>query len=109
MSESKTLVSAVTAVIVSIVVGGAVYILSLKKWLRRDLIYVSFALACLFSGLYIYYYFIDIAAYYGEVIAYQFMEQNYFLLFYISVFGVLSVLFYPVAFFSFLYECKKHY
>ena len=109
MSESNTLISAVTAVIVSIVVGGAVYLLSLKKWLRRDLIYVSFAVACLFFGLYIYYYFIDIAAYYFEVIAYQFMEQNYFLLFYITVFGMLSVLFYPAAFILFLYECKKHY
>lgn len=109
MSETKALFPAFTVVIVSIIVGGAVLMLSLKKWVRRDLIYLSFALACLFFGLYIYYYFIDIAAYYLEVIAYQFMEQNYFLFFYILVFALLSVLFYLVAFILFLYECKKHY
>ncbi len=109
ISETKALFPAFTAVIASIVIGGAVLMLSFKKWIRRDLIYLSFALACLFFGLYIYYYFIDIAAYYVEVIAYQFMEQNYFLLFYILVFALFSVLFYPVAFFLFLYECKKHY
>ncbi|MEK6867222.1 MAG: hypothetical protein AABX98_00220, partial [Nanoarchaeota archaeon] len=109
MSETKALVPALTAVITSIVVGGAVYMLSLKKWLRRDLIYVSFALACLFFSLYIYHYFIDIATYYFEVIAYQFMNQNYFLVFYLFVFGILSVLFYPIALILFLYECKKHY
>jgi hypothetical protein len=107
--ETKAPFPAFTAIIISIIIGGAVFVLSLKKWLRRDLIYLSFALASLFFGIYIYYYFIDIAAYYGEVIAYQFMDQNYFLLFYILVFGLMSVLFYPIAFFLFLYECKKHY
>lgn len=109
MSKTNAPFSAFTAMMASIIIGGIVFVLSLKKWLRRDLIYLSFALACLFFGLYIYYYFIDVAAYYFEVIAQQFLEQNYFLLFYIVVFGVLSVLFYPLAFILFLYECKKHY
>ena len=97
------------AFIVSIIAGAVVYLISFKKWIRRDLVYLSFAAAMLFFAFYSYYFFIDITTYYWDVLVYQFGTGDYFVLFYMALFALLSVLFYPVAYLLFLYEIRRHY
>ncbi len=109
ITETDAVLSMGDTFIISHIIGGIVYLISFKKWIRRDLVYLSFAAAVLFFALYSYYFFVDIAAYYGDVLTYQFAAGDYFLFFYIAVFGLLSVLFYPVSFGVFVYELLKHY
>lgn len=109
ITETDTIFSMGDTFIVSLITGAIVYLISFKKWIQRDLVYLSFAAAVLFFTFYSYYFFIDIAAYYGDVLMYQFAAGDYFVLFYIAIFGLLSVLFYPVSFGMFVYELLKHY
>ncbi|PIN78440.1 hypothetical protein COV16_05895 [Candidatus Woesearchaeota archaeon CG10_big_fil_rev_8_21_14_0_10_34_8] len=91
---------------ISLAIACVVAVLSFHRFIRRELVYLSFAAALMFFTVYIGYYFIDTMNYYHELL---FLQLDPFLMFYIIVFGLLSVVFYPVALFVFLYEVFKHY
>lgn len=98
-----------SVIIVSLMVGLMVFALSSKQWLRRELVYCSFAIALLFFGVYLGYYFIDTLLYYYDVLLYQFGVMDFFVLFYFIIFAVMTLLFYPTSFVLFVYEIIKHY
>lgn len=97
------------AVLLSGSVGLLVFLLSFWQWMRRELAYLSFIAALLFFGVYAFYYYTDILAYYANVVAQQYLLADYFVLFFMGIFMALSFLFYPVSYFLFLYELAKHY
>ncbi len=109
ITETDAIISMGDAFIISIIAGAVVSLISFKKWIRRDLVYLSFAAAMLFFAFYSYYFFIDITTYYWDVLVYQFGTGDYFVLFYMTLFALLSVLFYPVSYGVFVYELIKHY
>ncbi len=91
----------------SLVVGLSVFFLSYFHFLRRELVYLSFAVALIFFGIYISYYFIDTLEYYVSTIFSG--SLNPFFLLYFIVFALITVMFYPIAYFLFVYEVIKHY
>ena len=109
IAETDARISMGDAFIISIIVGAIVYLISFKRWIRRDMVYLSFGAAMLFFAFYSYYFFVDSATYYWDVLVYQFAAGDYFVFLYIMMFAFLSVLFYPLSFGVFIYELIKHY
>ncbi len=109
ITETDALLNMGNAFIVSMIIGAIVYLLTFKKWIRRDLVYLSFGAALIFFAFYSYFFFIDIATYYWDVLVYQFAAGDYFVFFYLTIFALLSILFYPISYIVFVYEVIKHY
>jgi hypothetical protein len=89
------------------VIGLTVLFLSHFRFFRRELVYGSFAAALVFFGMYSGYYYYDMVWYYVDVLLSGVLDP--FLWFYFVVFGLVTVFFYPIAYFVFLYEAIKHY
>jgi hypothetical protein len=109
IAENNAFLSPLEVIVVSSLIGLGIYGLSFKKWLRRDFVYLSFIAALIYLALYLYYYFVDVLLYYYNVILVQISAGDWLVLFYILIFALLSVLFYPISFLVFLYELVKHY
>ena len=109
IAENNAFLNPLEVIIVSSLIGLGIYGLSFKKWLRRDFVYLSFIAALVYLALYLYYYFVDALVYYYHAILVQISAGDWLVLFYILIFALLSVLFYPVSFLVFLYELIKHY
>jgi hypothetical protein len=90
-------------------VGLSVWALSHFRFFRRELVYLSFAAASIFFGMYVAYYYVDMLVYYFDILVTGFGGLDWFLMFYFVVFGLVTLLFYPIAYVVFLYEAIKHY
>ncbi len=109
IAENKAYLAPSEVIVISALIGLGIYGLSFKKWIRRDFVYASFIAALVYLAVYMYYYYIDVLLYYYNAILTQFAAADWLVLFYMIIFGMLSVLFYPVSFALFLYELVKHY
>lgn len=102
-------VNPIFVILISGIAGIIIYLLSYNNFLKKEFVYVSFVAALLFFGVYTFYYLTDIVFYYLDVLLQQYLVSDFFVLFFMGVFGVLSVIFYPISFIVFLYELAKHY
>lgn len=109
VAETNGFLSLSDVVLFSVFVGGLVLALSLNHKIRRELVYLSFLLGLVFFALYVGYYYVDVLEYYSSVLFVEWQQMDVFVLFYVGVFALLSFLFYPAAFFVYVYELVKHY
>lgn len=109
IAENNAYLAPLEVIVVSGLVGLGIYGLSFKKWIRRDFVYLSFIAVLVYLGIYLYYYYVDVLLYYCNAILVQIAAGDWLVLFYMLIFGLLSVLFYPLSFLVFLYELMKHY
>ncbi len=109
VAETSGLLSLPDVVLFSVFIGGLVLALSLNHKIRRELVYLSFLLGLVFFALYVGYYYVDVLEYYSSVLLVEWQQMDLFVFFYVGVFALLSFVFYPVAFFVYVYELVKHY
>ena len=109
IAENNAYLAPLEVIVISALIGLGILGLSFKKWVRRDFVYISFIAALVYLAIYMYYYYVDVLLYFYNAILSQFAATDWLVLFYLIIFGLLSVLFYPISFLLFVYELIKHY
>ncbi|MFA6888822.1 MAG: hypothetical protein WC254_04985, partial [Candidatus Woesearchaeota archaeon] len=92
IKENNAYLTIEKVIVMSALIGLGIYGLSFKKWIRRDLVYVSFIAALVYLAIYMYYYYVGVLLYYYTAILSQFAATDWLILFYLIIFSILSML-----------------
>jgi len=107
--SSQQLILPIAAVLMlSVFVGVLVLILSMNHFIRKEVVYIGIISSLVFFALYVYYFFIDSAADYIEMIKLLGVVEWFFSL-HLLLFFVITVFFYVGGLLLFLYEIVRYY
>lgn len=105
-TQQIPMLSNVPAVLlISGLVMGIFYILG-RKDIRRTT-QVGFMAVFVYFGLYLYYFFIDLAKYYTDAVVIMAQNSKYFIAFHLLLFFVVTIMFYICGYFMFLHEAIR--
>ncbi|MBW2997106.1 hypothetical protein KY349_02060 [Candidatus Woesearchaeota archaeon] len=91
--------------LISVLVMGIFYILG-RKDIRRTA-QVGFMAVFVYFGLYLYYFFIDLAKYYTEAVVVMAQNNKYFIALHLLLFFVVTIMFYIGGYLMFLHEAIR--
>ena len=97
----------ISIVLISVLIGSLVYIGCTSHFLKKRIEALAIVVSLFFSGLYIYYFFIDTYIYYVGMIRFLTSTSQFFLASYFIIFSAIVLIFYVSAFIIYLAETAK--
>jgi hypothetical protein len=109
----KNLLDIKIVFLISLLIGVFVYFISYKEFFKKETILLGIALIIVFIAIYIFYFLKTILVYYSNVprgVIYNLiLSKHYFIVFYLILFLLITLVFYVIGYIFFLLEVKKEF